>query len=178
MTIQIPFSSLLLASTAVVALVASSSATWSADHREAPLISNLGDRELLRCPTLLSLPMRVTVKVPPEVLRRANISVDHYTRSADGTVDASDYIIWNRPMGTTLTTIVNPGNKRGNSQVNEGYVTLPSLKGHAYSVEFRFESMTSGESCDLATRVDYRLPSAVVVYWSSGAEAKRTDGIE
>lgn len=166
MTIRLSLPSLMFAGSSAFAISLSS---WSADHREAPMISNLGDSELISCETLLALPMRVTVKVPAAVLRQANISVDHYTRSADGTVDASDYIVWNQPMGTALTTVVNPGDNPGNSQVNEGYFTLPSLKGRPYEVEFDFQSMASGERCSLTTRVDYGLPNAAVVYWSSGA---------
>jgi hypothetical protein len=166
MTIRLSIPKVLLASTAVFAI---SSSTWSADHRDAPSISDLSDRVVMRCDTLLALPMKVTVNVPAAVLRRANISVDHYTRNSDGTVDASNYFIWNKPIGTSMTTIVNPADTPGSSQVNEGYITLPSLADRPYKVEFQFASMTTGDSCSLATRVDYGRSNAVVVYWSSGA---------
>lgn len=172
MTIRLSLYSLLLASTATSAVLVVSPASWSADHREAPLINRVSDREVIRCPTLLGLPMRLTVNVPAAALGKANIAVDHYTRSENGTVDASDYIVWNQPMGTTLSTVVNPGDKPGNSQVNEGFFTLPSLRGHPYTVKFNFKSLSSGESCDLATRVESGLPQSVVVYWSSGAVRK------
>src|SRR5210317_1033674 len=106
----VPFSppSLLLTGIAAIALLTASSSAWPADHREAPLISNVSLGDVYRCPALLSLPMRVKVTVPAVVLRQANISVDHHTRRSDGSVDASDFLIWNQNMGTTLTTIVNP----------------------------------------------------------------------
>lgn len=172
MTLRLSFYSLLMASTASTALLVVSLPSWSADHRDAPLIRHVSGRDVIRCPTVLGLPMRVTMNVPAAVLGKANIAVDHYTRSENGTVDASDYIVWRQPMGSTLSTIVNPGDKPGNSQVNEGFLTLPSLGGRPYMVKFHFESLTSGKSCDLATHVEYGLPQPVVVYWSSGAVRK------
>jgi hypothetical protein len=169
MTAKLLFSSPLLVCTAASALLAVSQGGWTADHRDAPLISFLDTGQTVQCEDVLGLPMRVSVNVPAEVLKRENIYVDLYTRSDTGLVDAADYIVWRQSRGPTLAVIVNPGDKPGYSQVNEGFITLPSMEKQAYAVRFRFESITDGKSCDLSTRVDYGLPNAVVINWSSGA---------
>ena len=178
MTAKRPFFPPLLVCAAASVLLTLSPNAWTADHREAPSLSFLDTtNEAMRCPTTLGLPMRVSVTVPAAILRQANINVDLYTRSDNGVVDASDYMVWRQSMGRTLSVIVNPGDTPGYSQVNEGFVTLPSMKRQAYPVKFRFESLTDGERCELASRVDYGLPNAVIINWSSGAvrHADRAD---